>query len=74
MWYLYICEKGSNLYTGITTNLRRRMRQHREAKLLYSEVFKDKKEAALRERQVKGWRRDKKFSLINSANKQVSLP
>ena len=71
MWYVYICNRKGQLYTGITTDLQHRMRQHR-AKLLYSEIFQDKHEAALREKQIKGWRREKKLELIRRS--QVSLP
>jgi predicted GIY-YIG superfamily endonuclease len=39
---------------------------------LYSEKYSDKHSAAKRERQIKGWRRDKKMALINS--QRVSLP
>jgi predicted GIY-YIG superfamily endonuclease len=39
------------------------MRQH-GAKVLYSEVHPDKHQAARREREIKGWRREKKLDLI----------
>jgi predicted GIY-YIG superfamily endonuclease len=41
------------------------MKQHM-ADLLYYERFEDKREAAKRERQIKGWRHEKKINLINS--------
>ena len=66
MWYLYICDKCGQLYTGITTDTKNRMRQHGNAKLLYIEEYKDKKTAAKREREIKGWRREKKLDLIHS--------
>ena len=28
MWHVYICDRNGQLYTGITTDLRNRMRQH----------------------------------------------
>ncbi len=59
------------LYTGITTNLGRRMKQH-SAQLLYAEEYQDKHTAARREREIKGWRREKKLALIKEA--KVSLP
>ena len=62
-WYVYICLRGSQLYTGITTNLNHRMKQH-HATLLYTEAFEDKHVAARREREIKGWRREKKMELI----------
>ena len=70
MWYVYICDRGGQLYTGITTNLAHRMRQH-GAKLLWSEQQPDRHSAARREKQMKRWRRDKKLALIHG---EVSLP
>jgi len=49
------------------TDLDHRMRQHK-ASLLYTEAYEDKHEAAKRERQIKGWRRQKKLSLIKKGN------
>lgn len=63
LWYVYLCERASQLYTGITTNLEHRMKQH-HAKLLYTEAFEDKHSAAKREKEIKGWRREKKMQLI----------
>jgi putative endonuclease len=63
MWYVYICERRGRLYTGITTDLPRRMRQH-GARVLHSEPYADKHEAARREREIKGWRRERKLDLI----------
>ena len=65
-WYVYICDRQGQLYIGITTDLEHRMRQHR-GKLLYSEAFEDKRLAARREKEIKGWRRDKKLQLINGS-------
>jgi len=47
------------------------MKQH-NSELLYSEAFEDKHEAAKREQQIKGWRREKKLELIQKT--KVSLP
>jgi putative endonuclease len=69
MWHVYICDREGKLYTGITTDLEHRMRQH-GARLLYSEPHPDRFLAAKRENQIKGWRRDKKMALIG----KVSLP
>jgi putative endonuclease len=60
---VYICDRSGQLYTGITTDLDHRIKQHK-AVLLYSEKYSDKYSAAIRERQIKGWRREKKLSLI----------
>ena len=65
-WYVYICDKQGQLYIGITTDLEHRMRQHK-GKLLYSEPFEDKRLAARREKEIKGWRRDKKLQLIKGS-------
>ena len=63
MWYVYLCNRKGKLYTGITTNLDHRMKRH-NAELLYSEPHQNKHEAAKCERQIKGWRREKKLELI----------
>ncbi|MCP4717175.1 MAG: GIY-YIG nuclease family protein [Deltaproteobacteria bacterium] len=64
MWYVYICNRKGQLYTGITTDVGHRMKQH-GAELLYKEQFADKFKAAKREREIKGWRREKKLALIS---------
>jgi putative endonuclease len=69
MWYVYICDRSGQLYTGITTDLGHRMKQHK-ATLLYSESHPDRHAAAAREKQIKGWRMERKLALI----RQVSLP
>ena len=66
MWFVYICDRRGQLYTGMTTNLNHRMKQHK-ATLLYSEEHPDKHSAASRERQIKGWSRKKKLSLIEKS-------
>jgi putative endonuclease len=63
-WFLYICQKGDRFYVGITTDLKNRMRQHGNPDLLYSEGPLIKVEAVQRERQIKGWRREKKIKLM----------
>ncbi len=68
-WFVYICDRNGQIYTGITTDLSHRMKQHK-AQLLYHEVFENKHLAALRERQIKGWRKERKLDLIRG----VSLP
>ena len=67
MWFVYICNRRGQLYTGVTTDLEHRMRQHK-AGLLYSEKFADKYNAAKREREIKGWRREKKLALISKVS------
>ncbi|MDP8262179.1 MAG: hypothetical protein P9M13_02615 [Candidatus Ancaeobacter aquaticus] len=66
MWYLYICKKGELFYTGITTDVKNRQRQHGYPEILHIENYVDKKDAARREKQIKGWCREKKEKLIRS--------
>jgi len=46
MWYLYIIEKSEKFYTGVTTDLENRLRQHGNPPLLYKEPFQNKHQAA----------------------------
>jgi len=77
MWYVYIVEcKDGSLYTGVSLDIERRMLEHANGKgarytrirkfkkLLYYEIHSSKSEALSRERQIKGWRREKKQNLI----------
>jgi putative endonuclease len=64
VWHVYLCDKKGQLYPDITTDLAHRMKQH-QAILLYSEEHDDKISAARREREIKGWRREKKLRLID---------
>jgi putative endonuclease len=83
--YIYILTNKNNtvLYTGVTSNLRNRIFQHREKidrssftyrynvhKLVYYETFGDIEEAIVREKQIKGGSRAKKTALINEINPQ----
>jgi putative endonuclease len=68
------------IYTGITSGLKKRVRQHREGKvpgftsryrihrLVHFESFQDVRAAIGREKEIKGWRRDKKVALIERTN------
>ena len=76
MWYVYLlkCRDGS-LYTGITTDINRRVKEHNTGKsiftrgrvpveLIYLEKSKSRSLATKREKEIKGWRREKKQKLI----------
>jgi len=79
MWYLYIlrCRDGS-LYTGITTDVDKRLEAHRAGKgakytrgrgpleLVYSEACGDHSTALRREMEVKALPREEKLKLINT--------
>ena len=81
-YYLYIMTNRNNtvLYTGITSDLKRRIYEHKEklaegftkkynlTKLVYYEVFQDSLNAIQREKQIKGGSRKKKVALINDMN------
>ena len=63
-WWVYIVEKKTGLYVGITTDLENRMRQHGQPAPLYHEGPIPKADVLKRERMLKGWSRKKKLDLI----------
>ena len=80
-YYIYIMtNRSKTLYTGVTNDLIRRVYEHKLVsgftnkynitKLVYFEETNDIKEAILREKQIKGWLRTKKISLIEGFNPQ----
>lgn len=84
MYYVYIMTNIGRavLYTGVTSNLPRRVAQHkaREYKgftcryhvtvLVYYEVFFSIRDAIFREKQIKAGSRAKKLALVNENNPQ----
>ena len=80
--YIYILANGfKKLYIGITTNLERRVFEHKQAanpvthtsryhinQLVYSERFTSIPAAINREKQLKGWLRIRKLNLIIATN------
>lgn len=79
MWCVYILEcKDGTLYTGVTNNLERRIKQHNSGKgakytsirkpviLKYFEEINDKSLAYKREYQIKQLTRKEKLKLINN--------
>jgi putative endonuclease len=81
-FYVYMMQSASRraLYIGMTNNLRKRVWQHKThefegftdkykaARLVYWESFDDVRNAIDREKQLKGWRREKKLWLIARSN------
>jgi predicted GIY-YIG superfamily endonuclease len=76
-YFVYILECSNKaLYTGITTNLKRRFAEHKigkgghytsynpPIKIRYFEEHKTRSLAAKREAQIKGWSRTKKLALL----------
>lgn len=75
-WHTYIllCDRKS-FYVGLTSNLESRLQSHRnkqnigtkefeEVKLVYREIYPNRREAEKREKQIKGWTRAKKNALV----------
>ena len=81
MWYLYILRCGDGtLYTGITTDVERRLEEHRQGRgakytrgrgpleLAYQEKCETHSEALKREYAVKQLTREEKEDLIGNKN------
>ena len=80
--YVYILTNKLNtvLYTGVTSDLKRRILEHQNSKfggfsakykthkLIYYEEFADIRYAIAREKQIKSWSRKRKEELINTMN------
>ena len=82
LYYVYILTTRSNtvLYTGVTNDLKRRVFEHKSGfnegftkkyyvhKLIYFEMFDFVEFAIAREKQIKGYSREKKIKLIETMN------
>ena len=79
MYFLYIIECGDgSLYTGITTNVDRRLSEHKKGKgghytssrkvikLLYTERKKNRSSALKREAEIKKLTREQKLKLAKT--------
>ena len=79
--YIYILGSHTGtLYIGVTSDLYLRVMQYKEGtlegftatygcnRLLYFEGYEDIRTAIAREKQLKGWRREKKLNLIRTIN------
>ena len=84
-WAVYILANlnRSVLYVGVTSDLMRRIPEHRERlsprgftsryrvdRLVHFEPFQDVVAAIEREKHLKGWTRAKKIALIDRANRE----
>jgi putative endonuclease len=81
---VYILTNRNNkvMYVGVTSNLERRLAQHKDKsvsgftakyrvdRLVYYELTNDVLSAIAREKEVKKWRREKKNRLVESINPQ----
>lgn len=83
-YYVYLITNWNNkvLYIGVTSNLERRIYQHKNKsmrgftekynvnKLVYFEQTNSIESAITREKEIKKWRREKKNILVESTNKE----
>ena len=80
-YYAYIAASRSHtLYVGMTGNLSGRLFAHKRKlhegfsatyncnRLVWFQQFADPRRAIAREKQLKGWRREKKIALIEKSN------
>ncbi len=77
-WVYIVASCSGTLYIGMTNNLYRRMLEHKSRgfdgfaskyscdRLVYHEGFDEVLKTIDREKQLKGWRREKKIALIES--------
>ena len=79
-WFVYIVEcSDKSLYTGITNNLDRRLKEHnnnilgskytrirRPVKIIHFETFITRSQALKKENEIKGWNRKRKLQLIKN--------
>ena len=82
LYYVYMLTNWNNkvLYTGVTNNLERRIYEHKNKlvkgftekynvnKLVYFEYTSDVNSAIAREKEIKGWTRQKKNQLVQGVN------
>ena len=78
--YILTNKNNTTLYTGVTSNLPKRIYEHKKKlvegfskkynldKLVYYEIFGDIREAIKREKKIKSGSRKKKIEMINSIN------
>jgi len=80
-YHVYVLTNHAKmLYVGVTSDLARRLYQHRHGllpgftktyrlrKLVYFETTRDAGAAMAREKEIKGWGRKKKLALVLAAN------
>jgi putative endonuclease len=81
--YILKCRDGS-LYTGITTDVKRRLAEHKNktashytsakvaVRMVYKEKHANRSAASKREAEIKHWKREKKLALITSGNNRAA--
>lgn len=88
IYYVYILTNKAKtvLYTGVTNNLKIRLQQHKDSLnpnsftakynvhfLLYFEKFTWIQMAIAKEKEIKGWKKDKKIMLIKTINPELDF-
>lgn len=82
MYYVYMLTNKTDtaMYIGVTNDLRRRLCEHKNEqiegftkkyhvrKLIYYEEYHEINNAIAREKQLKGWSREKKNALVATKN------
>ena len=86
--YILTNKNKTTFYIGVTNNLKLRLQQHKESvvnntatfvgkyklqHLVYYEKFTWIQNAIAREKELKGWRREKKLNLIRSKNEHFEF-
>ncbi len=79
MYFVYILKcSDKSLYTGITTDLKRRLNEHKTGtgghytrakkvvKIVYTEEHQNRSSASKREAEIKSWSREKKLALATT--------
>ncbi len=78
--YIFASKRNGTLYTGVTSNLVKRVWEHKQkfvegfaekydvALLVYYELHENMDAAITREKQIKAWKRDWKKNLIEESN------
>jgi putative endonuclease len=83
-WFCYMLECGDeSLYVGIATDIPEKVKRHnwgvgpeftarrRPVKLIWNELCGSADAARKREKEIKGWGREKKLSLLKKAASEV---
>jgi putative endonuclease len=79
-WVYIMTTRSGTLYAGVTSDLARRVYEHRNRlvssftsrynidRLVHAESFAEARDAIAREKQIKGWVRSRKLALITDTN------
>jgi putative endonuclease len=78
--YILASKRNGTLYVGVTNDLKRRMSEHKNglvegftkkygiATLVHFELYEDIRNAILREKRLKVWKREWKIRLVEESN------